>query len=124
MNKLSSVLLLSLLVAVFIFAALPVTAYERYNGSNSCVQCHDGFEGGFGSELHDGHNQFANCGDCHDDNGDNPLIENCASCHIPNPLWNAHNEAPTDQHGLSCSTCHTFVSGEAFSWGETKALFR
>lgn len=114
-----------LILAALAFLSLPAAAYEFYNGSNNCVQCHNGFVDGFGSPLHDFHNEFVeSCSTCHESIGDNPPIENCATCHFPNPLWNAHNSAPTDGNGFSCSTCHVFVGNDARSWGETKAFFR
>jgi len=124
MAKRSAGLGLILVVAIALTWTPTVSAYEFYNGSNNCIQCHSGFDG-FGEFLHDFHNGFVeNCTDCHGSIGDNPMIEKCAVCHIPNPLWNTHRTAPADLLGLRCSTCHTFVGNDAFSWGETKNLFR
>ncbi len=114
---------LILVLAISFILPPSVSAYEQFSGSNNCIQCHDSFDG-FGATLHDFHNGFVDsCTDCHGSVGDNPLVQKCAACHIPNPLWNAHNSAPTDLMGFSCSTCHTFVGNDDFSWGETKALF-
>ncbi len=114
-----------LIVAALLIVAFPATGYEFYNGTNACVQCHDGFVGGFGAELHDSHNEIAqNCATCHASIGDNPLIENCASCHFPEPLWNLHNSAPADGNGLKCNACHTFTANDMHTWGETKSFFR
>jgi hypothetical protein len=99
------------------------TGYEFYSGNNDCKQRHPDFDG-FGDSLHDFHNTFVDsCTDCHSSIGDNPMIEKCAACHIPEPLWNAHNSAPVDEMGFRCSQCHSFVGNDQFSWGETKALF-
>jgi hypothetical protein len=116
---------LALVAAASLLTALPVLGYERYSGTNTCVQCHDGFVDGFGAPLHDAHNDFINgCSTCHGSTGDNPFIEKCAACHIPGPLWNAHNGAPADGMGFTCATCHEYAANDALSWGETKAFFR
>ncbi len=119
-------LTLVLVVTVALTWAPQTEAYEFYNadGGNACVQCHPGFDG-FGETLHDFHNGFVpSCSDCHGQTGDNPRIDKCAACHIPNPLWNAHRSAPVAQMGIRCSTCHSFVANDVFSWGETKDLFK
>ena len=96
-------------------------AYTNYNdGGDGCVQCHPGFEGGFGSVLHGSHvggsQMTNNCGLCHIVNGDDPLTFSsgdpdglgCSGCHAEFGLRLHHTAAgaPADASGLFCTDCH------------------
>jgi hypothetical protein len=93
-------------------------AYTNYNdGGDGCVQCHNGFVGGFSGPLHGLHLEMTNnCGLCHTVTGDDPLTFSsgdpeglgCSGCHAEFGLRLHHTAAgaPADAFGLFCTTCH------------------
>jgi hypothetical protein len=110
--KKAQVLVISMLLLVCIAIGLiNAAAYEHYEGSPSCSSCHPEFLYGIDT-LHDLHvsEMTAPCMVCHTLTGDNPLVANCAGCHVGPGLRLHHKNAgvPADANGKTCSAagCH------------------
>lgn len=124
MIKRTTSLALLLTLGILMAWTSPSSAYRLFSGDNNCDQCHTQFEGS-GEATHDFHTAFVGCFDCHGSIGDNPLISACAECHNSNWLKNHHITAAfPDGEGKVCSTCHSIVPNESWTWGDTKTTFR
>ena len=108
MKKQTSLLFYALLLAGLSIGVSDTTAYEYYNGSPSCSDCHTGFISR--GPLHALHLKMTStCSLCHGNTGDNPLISKCAGCHVGPGLRAHHKNAGVAAPfgGNSCSTCHS-----------------
>lgn len=115
-------------VVLLALGARDAAAFETYG--NGCNFCHPGFEGGFGSPLHDAHMIVAksNCSLCHVVPGDDPkmgikdpLIDRgCVGCHGRLEDMGSDGLGPGLGAGLAqhhtnfgideCTECHTMAN--------------
>jgi hypothetical protein len=102
------------LVVVTMMWSTETVAYGTFAGG--CNNCHDWDYGTDDHQLH-----FDNgCSSCHVNSGDNPSTSRCAACHIGETIMNDHNN-----DGITaCIVCHSDVSNENRTWGQTKLLFK
>lgn len=123
-------LLGSLLPIILLLAFLPGTAAERGPDSETCLECHDGYEGSLTGGAHqlgkhpDATIEQIECADCHrggDAHVYDPSVANitgfsggsvpeqariCRSCHQAHPEMGVAGLDPHDGQDVGCADCH------------------